>query len=117
LGPAARGLGGGRAAGNGGGSRPERPQARTPDRGAGIMSQDLQRRVPPLTADTPSRRARRTSSLPEVNEAPYLLETLHLQWVEWLEMIPLIRSAYTSYKASAALMSAKRIHAEGAVDQ
>jgi hypothetical protein len=32
-------------------------------------------------------------------------------------MIPLIRSAYTSYKASAALMSAKRIHAEGAVDQ
>jgi hypothetical protein len=32
-------------------------------------------------------------------------------------MIPLIRSAYTSYKASAALMSAKRIRAEGAVDQ
>ena len=47
-----------------------------------------------MTADTPSRR---TSSLPEVNEAPYLLETLHLECVEWVEMIPLIRSAYTNY--------------------
>ena len=37
LGPAARFWGGGRAAGNGGGSRPERPQARTPGRDAGMV--------------------------------------------------------------------------------